>query len=63
MSNAVETTHAEPALLSHFDDRQQQDDSTKFGMWTFLSTEVMFSDVHLHPVPMEIPRRIRRGQQ
>jgi cytochrome c oxidase subunit 3 len=35
--------HAEPAtLLSHFDDLQQQDDSTKLGMWTFLATEVMF---------------------
>jgi cytochrome c oxidase subunit III len=34
--------HQEPTLLSHFDDLQQQDDSTKFGMWTFLATEVMF---------------------
>jgi cytochrome c oxidase subunit 3 len=40
VSNA--TAHAEPVLLSHFDDRQQQDDSTKLGMWTFLATEVMF---------------------
>src|SRR3954468_24999588 len=40
VSNAV--AHAEPVLLSHFDDRQQQDDSTKLGMWTFLATEVMF---------------------
>lgn len=40
MSNAV--AHAEPVLLSHFDDRRQQDDSTKLGMWTFLATEVMF---------------------
>lgn len=40
MSNAV--AHAEPVLLSHFDDREQQDDSTKLGMWTFLATEVMF---------------------
>ena len=48
-----------PALLSHFDDRQQQDDSTKLGMWTFLATEVMFFGGmflayilfrHLHPV-------------
>jgi len=31
-----------PALLSHFDDREQQDDSTKLGMWTVLATEVMF---------------------
>jgi len=31
-----------PELLSHFDDLQQQDDSTKLGMWTFLATEVMF---------------------
>ncbi len=37
MSNA-----AAPALLSHFDDLRQQDDSTKLGMWTFLATEVMF---------------------
>jgi cytochrome c oxidase subunit 3 len=40
VSNAV--AHAEPVLLSHFDDRQQQDDTTKLGMWTFLATEVMF---------------------
>lgn len=40
MSNAVE--QSEPVLLSHFDDLQQQDDSSKLGMWTFLSTEVMF---------------------
>lgn len=39
MSNAAVTT---PALLSHFDDLSQQDDSTKLGMWTFLATEVMF---------------------
>ena len=39
MSNAAVTT---PALLSHFDDLQQQDDTTKLGMWTFLATEVMF---------------------
>ncbi len=42
MSNAV-AQHAEsPQLLSHFDDLQQQDESTKLGMWTFLATEVMF---------------------
>src|SRR4051812_23920195 len=40
VSNAV--AHAEPVLLSHFDDLQQQDDTTKLGMWTFLATEVMF---------------------
>ena len=40
MSNVV--AHEEPTLLSHFDDLQQQDDSTKLGMWTFLATEVMF---------------------
>ena len=28
--------------MSHFDDLQQQDDTTKLGMWTFLATEVMF---------------------
>jgi cytochrome c oxidase subunit 3 len=33
---------AAPALLSHFDDLQQQNETTKLGMWTFLSTEVMF---------------------
>jgi heme/copper-type cytochrome/quinol oxidase subunit 3 len=33
---------SEPALLVQFDDLQQQDDSTKLGMWTFLATEVMF---------------------
>ncbi len=44
MSNAVvpEAVAPEPALLSHFDDLQQQDDTTKLGMWTFLATEVMF---------------------
>jgi len=36
------TEHVQPTLLSHFDDLQQQDDSTKLGMWTFLATEVMF---------------------
>lgn len=40
MSNVV--AQEEPTLLSHFDDLQQQDDSTKLGMWTFLATEVMF---------------------
>jgi cytochrome c oxidase subunit III len=40
VSNVV--AHEEPTLLSHFDDFQQQDDSTKLGMWTFLATEVMF---------------------
>jgi len=39
VSNAAVTT---PALLSHFDDLEQQDDTTKLGMWTFLATEVMF---------------------
>jgi len=42
VSNATAHAHAEPALLSHFDDREQQDASTKLGMWTFLATEVMF---------------------
>ena len=41
MSNVV-AARTEPVLLSHFDDFQQQDDSTKLGMWTFLATEVMF---------------------
>ena len=40
MSNAAAVTT--PALLSHFDDLEQQDDTTKLGMWTFLATEVMF---------------------
>jgi cytochrome c oxidase subunit III len=40
VSNAV--AHEEPTLLMQFDDLQQQNDSTKLGMWTFLSTEVMF---------------------
>ena len=31
-----------PTLLMQFDDLQQQDDTTKLGMWTFLATEVMF---------------------
>jgi cytochrome c oxidase subunit 3 len=35
-------TQTKPVLLSHFDDFQQQNDSTKLGMWTFLATEVMF---------------------
>ena len=41
MSNAAAAVTT-PALLSHFDDLQQQDDTTKLGMWTFLATEVMF---------------------
>ena len=40
MSNAAAATT--PALLMQFDDLQQQDDTTKLGMWTFLATEVMF---------------------
>jgi cytochrome c oxidase subunit III len=40
VSNVV--AQEQPTLLSHFDDLQQQDDSTKLGMWTFLATEVMF---------------------
>ena len=40
MSNVE--AQVKPELLSHFDDLQQQDDSTKLGMWTFLATEVMF---------------------
>jgi cytochrome c oxidase subunit III len=40
VSNAV--AQAEPNLLMQFDDLQQQDDTTKLGMWTFLATEVMF---------------------
>ncbi len=47
MSNAAAVVEPPPApapspLLSHFDDRRQQDDSTKLGMWAFLATEVMF---------------------
>jgi cytochrome c oxidase subunit III len=40
VSNAVAQT--EPTLLVQFDDIQQQDETTKLGMWTFLATEVMF---------------------
>jgi cytochrome c oxidase subunit 3 len=40
VSNAVAQT--EPTLLVQFDDLQQQDETTKLGMWTFLATEVMF---------------------
>ncbi len=40
MSNAEAQTV--PTLLMQFDDLQQQDDTTKLGMWTFLATEVMF---------------------
>ena len=42
MAQVSDAAVATPALLSHFDDLQQQDDTTKLGMWTFLATEVMF---------------------
>src|SRR5437868_9893312 len=32
----------EPILLHHFDDLDQQHDSSTLGMWAFLATEVMF---------------------
>ena len=31
-----------PALLHHFATEEQQKDSSNFGMWIFLATEVMF---------------------
>src|SRR4051794_39381243 len=31
-----------PILLHHFDDIEQQNDSSTLGMWAFLATEVMF---------------------
>ncbi len=31
-----------PALLHHFATAEQQKDSSNFGMWIFLATEVMF---------------------
>src|SRR5579871_7556 len=31
-----------PALLHHFATEEQQRDSSNFGMWIFLATEVMF---------------------
>jgi cytochrome c oxidase subunit 3 len=40
VSNAAAPT--EPTLLMQFDDLQQQDETTKLGMWTVLATEVMF---------------------
>ena len=42
MSDAAVSAQTTPHLLSHFDDLQQQDDTTKLGMWAFLATEVMF---------------------
>lgn len=34
--------HSEQGLKHHFDDTEQQFDSSTFGMWVFLLTEVMF---------------------
>jgi cytochrome c oxidase subunit III len=34
--------HAEPNLKHHFDDSEQQLDSSTLGMWVFLLTEIMF---------------------
>ncbi|HEX8201200.1 MAG TPA: cytochrome c oxidase subunit 3, partial [Isosphaeraceae bacterium] len=34
--------HDEPILMHHFDDVEQQHDSSVLGMWAFLATEVMF---------------------
>jgi cytochrome c oxidase subunit 3 len=45
-STAVENTDhghvLNPALLHHFAEPQQQQDSASLGMWIFLATEVMF---------------------
>jgi cytochrome c oxidase subunit 3 len=37
-----EAPRAEPILLHHFDDLEQQHGSSLLGMWAFLATEVMF---------------------
>ncbi|MEO6810602.1 MAG: cytochrome c oxidase subunit 3 [Isosphaeraceae bacterium] len=36
------TTTADPLLYHHFDDLEQQNDTSILGMWAFLATEVMF---------------------
>jgi cytochrome c oxidase subunit 3 len=36
------STHHSPHLAHHFDDVEQQRESTTLGMWAFLVTEVMF---------------------
>jgi cytochrome c oxidase subunit 3 len=36
------TESGDTLLLHHFDDLQQQKDSSSLGMWAFLATEVMF---------------------
>ena len=45
MSDSSVAAHGEahnPALLHHFATAEQQKDSSNFGMWIFLATEVMF---------------------
>src|SRR5689334_9886040 len=39
---AMSTAEAEPILSHHFDDVEQQHESSMLGMWAFLATEVMF---------------------
>lgn len=39
---AHETTTTDPLLYHHFDDLEQQTESSVLGMWAFLATEVMF---------------------
>ncbi len=34
--------HSSTALAEQFDDLEQQHESSSFGMWVFLATEVMF---------------------
>src|SRR5579871_2379898 len=42
VQNSADAGHHNPALLHHFATAEQQKDSSNFGMWIFLSTEVMF---------------------
>lgn len=39
---AQETTATDPLLYDHFDDLEQQNETSLLGMWAFLATEVMF---------------------
>jgi cytochrome c oxidase subunit 3 len=39
---ALEHVHRHPAFQHHFDDMDQQFETSHFGMWVFLVTEVMF---------------------
>src|SRR5438270_14094157 len=42
VQNSVHDDLHSPALLHHFADEEQQRNSSNFGMWIFLATEVMF---------------------